>query len=213
MGLTKGCQVQEVWYQRSQRKPILAEKLREKLTRAVSDCTEPRSTYWLLEIDRILVDELGPWPTGWRWGFTDGGPVSRWCCFQHSFLKGNPKEEPARTVDLILAGVEDWDKVLSDCEALFERLVIKEPLDLDIAVLELVNFAVEATNADDAWYGFCHNLLSWYLQHLGIPPERASGYARKAIAGQFESWIAPSEELKERVAESFRDLAWRALAR
>ena len=175
-------------------------------------CADHKGAWRLPEIDRVLVAELGPWVGGWCWGNTDGGPVSRWCCVAHSFLAGKPKEEPARTVDRILGGLEDWEKILRDCETLFESLLVREPFDLDIAVLELVGFAVTATDASDAWYNFCHDLLSWYLQHLGISQERAERYARKAIAGRFESWISPDAGLTEKVAESFRALVWRALA-
>lgn len=200
------------WYPKGQRKLPDPIKLRPRLEKAVGAGRDEEP--WLRNrgVTALLVKEFGPWIKGWCWGTIDGGPVRRWCCADHSFLQGKPQEEPTRTVDLILAGIEDWDGVLRDCEALFDRLVINEPVDVDLAVMELVNFAVEVTDASDAWYGFCHDVISWFLQHRGVPENRARSYAKKAIKGQFESWVSPSDELLERVAESFRELAWRALA-
>ena len=199
------------WYPRSKR-PSPAPSLRAKLERAVSQMS-PTNSFRLSEIDRVLKDEVGEWAAGWCWGNIDGGPVQRWCCVSHSFLKGTPQEEPQRTVDLILAGLEDWEQTLDHCESLFHRLQVKEAIDIDIAVLQIVSYVVEVTDASDAWYSFCHDVLSWYLQHLGIAEERADTYARKAIAGRFESWSAPTEEVRESVAETFRDLVWRVIDR
>lgn len=200
------------WFPKKKRKLPNPAKLRPRLERAVREARDQESWLRTRSVTALLVADCGPWIKGWCWGQIDGGPVRRWCCADHSFLQGKPEEEPGRTVDLILAGIEDWDAVLDECEELFARLVVEQPSDLDLAALELVNFAVDKTEASDAWYNFCHDVISWFLQHRGVPEKQARGYARKALKGQFESWVSPTSEKLEAIAESFRDLAWRALA-
>ncbi len=200
------------WYRKRQRKLPDPTRLRPRLEKAVGAARDEDPWLRPRGVTSLLVKEFGPWIEGWCWGETDGGPVSRWCCASHSFLGGPAEQEPGRTVDLILAGIEDWDEVLTECEALFDRLVINEPIDVDLAMMELVNFAVDKTQASDAWYNFCQDVISWFLQHRGVPENRARSYAKKAIKGQFQSWVAPSSDQMDQIAESFRDLAWRALA-
>lgn len=162
-------------------------------------------------VRKFLVNQLGAWVEGWCRGEIDGGPVRGWCCYDHSFLKGKAAEEPALTADKILSGLKDWEAVLNRCEKLFDKLTVKEPIDLDIAVIELVNFAVGVTAASDAWYHFCHDVLSWYLESLGLSSKKAVKLSAKAIRGQFESWSGPSKKVVEQVAETFRESVWRAL--
>ena len=204
------------WAQKSHRKcpdyPALEQSLKQLLQRSAGP--KPWEDRWkiFLQARRFIESEVGSWAVGWWWGEIDGGPVRRWCCFDHSFLQGQEKEEPALTVLAVLNGLRDWESVCDNVDSLFHGIELTEPVDLDIAVLEIVNFAVKVTGASDAWYGFCHLVLIWFLESRGIEKRRASKYAHKAIAGRFESWSAPSDALKEEVAQSFRELVWNKLS-
>lgn len=203
----------DTWVARAERPTPPYERLQQQLEQLLQRAGTEDRWQGFTSVKKYLEREAGPWAHGWCWGEINGGPVTRWCCYDHSFLKGKPEEEPALTVSLVLGGLRDWESTLNECEALFARLPATEPIDLDLAVLEIVNFAVGATAASDAWYGFCIQVLSWYLQSLGVSEKRADTYAKKAVAGQFESWSAPTEKVKEQVAETFRELAWRELER
>ena len=203
------------WAQKCRRKSPDYSSLEQRLLQLLqrSACDENWEARWklFLQVKDLVEREVGPWANGWCWGEIDGGPVRRWCCFDHSFLQGKAKLEPALTVAAVLNGLRDWELNCEQVDSLFLGIEIEEPVDLDIAVLEIVNFAVKATGASDAWYGYCLLLLKWFLECRGIDERRAQKYARKAIGGRFESWSEPSEKLKEDVAESFRLLVWKKL--
>lgn len=170
------------------------------------------SQLWQLQrsIQEVLVRESGSWTQGWSWGRTDGGPVTSWCCSQHSLLAG-PKERET-TLQTIRNALAEWTTVLDNSEKLFERLRLEEAIDLDLAALEIVDFALSLTEAEDAWYHFTIQLLSWYLQHQGVEHDFADEAAELAVAGHFHSWTGPSQAQKEIVAESFREQVWKQLS-
>lgn len=159
---------------------------------------------WTQWMTRALVGHYGRWVTGWRWardeGELGGGPIGSWCCPAHSIGTA------AQTIDRVVAAVREWRDWLVELAATFDRF----PLSAwDRAVVELVGLVVARTQAGDAWYAHCAQVLTWFLTHHGVPVKNAHTMVDKAIGGRFDSWLAPTDDtvhdLADRLGESLRD--------
>ena len=116
------------------------------------------------------------------------------------FLEGYERvdENTAR----IIAGLAEWRHYLERLERLYEEAHIpddpvggRQPIAAMIA--RLVTLVIEETGCDDAWYGYAIDAVSWFLQHIGIPPIEAATIAATSFEGRFESWIEPDAATRE----------------
>ncbi len=170
-------------------------------------------TAWTEAMTRALVDRYGRWVLGWRWALDEGdiggGPVGSWCCPSHSI--GTPEE----TLGRVTAALIEWREWLEDLAERFDRFPLDAPpaedrhLTWQRATVRLVTHVVDRTTAGDAWYSHCEQVLTWFLNRWGVPPEKARGLVEEAIGGQFGSWVEPAltvvEEVAERLAGSLPD--------
>jgi hypothetical protein len=142
---------------------------------------------------------------GWRWahdeGDVGGGPVGSWCCPRHSITTTD--ETLARVANALC----EWRSWLEDLAVRFDhyRLDTSSTEERqhvwERATVHLVNHVVDRTNAGDAWYAHCVQVLTWYLTRWGVAESSAREQAEQAIGGRFESWTAPERVLVEDVAE------------
>jgi hypothetical protein len=167
---------------------------------------EKPKTYELLdEITAALVARHGRWAVGWRAQRKSGGAPGGWCCVDHSF---STPDQVAKKIGIELA---DWRRWLEQLARQFAALAPPAPPESDqerarafeAAAALLVAEVVEETSTDEAWYGHCELVLSWYLQRLGVAPEKATLLVEEAIGGRFKSWTQPTDETVRQVASDF----------
>lgn len=156
-------------------------------------------------VDRALMAEHGAWMAGWRWAASEpggGGPVRAYCCADHS-LCGSTEA----VADVVAEAVADWRARLEVLGDVFEELSA-QPLAPEeaapAAASRLLPLVLEWTNAEDAWYATFQRILTWALEHRGLDPDATARAVDRALSGHFESWVAPSGEVRER--------AWSELA-
>lgn len=163
-------------------------------------------------IDVAFQRAHGGWASGWRWahgeGSIGGGPVAPWCCPPHSvWRKGDTAA--AQTARRAADALVDWRAWIAELAALFAR---SEPGLPAIVAFERHAAAVlaavaERTGAEDAWYTHAHQVLTWFLESHGH--DDADQIVTRAIAGRFESWVAPSETVAADVVAGLRDRVFR----
>lgn len=149
---------------------------------------------WTEGVLAALDRRIGPWTRGWAWGRGEsdfgGGPVASWCCVTDSVTT------PAETATRALTALREWRDWLERLVDLFathalpagpagERLAAWER-----AVPALVEEVVDRTEAGDAWYRHCAQVLDWFLADQGIADPQL---VEQALGGRFESWCAPAE--------------------
>jgi hypothetical protein len=157
---------------------------------------------WEDAITRALVGRYGRWACGWRWargeGSVGGGVIQAWCCPSHSL--STPEETAKRAAD----GLLEWRAWLELLATRFAQFSTKGHSDstksLQLAAARLITDVVERTDACDAWYGHCSQVLGWYLERGGSDTARAQELIQKAIGGRFESWIAPKKSIVTQIA-------------
>ena len=162
------------------------------------------------KINRCFTRAFGPWASGWCWsrdeGSIGGGVVSAWCCTSHSLLPNGADDDPVATAERATAGLTEWCAWIIRLAALFDEM---PPKDTDIlrnvqsAAARIVEVVVEQTNAGDAWYNHCEQVLRWYLERWGAPQE-STDVVRAAIGGRFASWTALDEGMRDAVARDIR---------
>ena len=170
---------------------------------------------WEESITKALVERYGRWACGWRWardeGSIGGGPVSAWCCPQHSW------STPAETAERVQAALGEWRGWIETLALRFAELGPGSDGDVDgafeKAVILLVNDVVEKTGAGDAWYSHCEQVLGWYLSFYGVPGDSADKLVELAIGGRFESWSAPDDEIVSDIARKVAAEATSALGK
>lgn len=161
--------------------------------------------------DELAAERFGLWARGWRWSLDEGdyggGPISAWCCESHSVSHGRPEE----TVQAMIAGLLEWRLWIEDLAARFERYPLDGLADGDkVEVWErgaahLIHQVMVRTEAGDAWYNHCAQVLRWYLARWGVTEYRAEALVEQAIGGRFESWIAADQTLVDDVARRLAD--------
>jgi len=159
---------------------------------------------WANAMTRSLVERYGRWSLGWRWapdeGDIGGGPVGSWCCPRHSITT------PDATLTRVTKALGAWRSWLEDLAELFDRHRLDLPSVEDRrhawerATASLVNHVVERTEAGDAWYEHCAQVLTWYLTRWGVDEQAAREQVEQAVAGRFESWTRPEHVVVEEVA-------------
>ncbi|OIJ92267.1 Fic family protein [Streptomyces monashensis] len=180
--------------------------------RALHEWSWDEARPWSDAMTYALAEHYGPWVAGWRWahdeGDFDGGPVGSWCCPQHSVTT------PAETLDRVTAALREWRAWLESLATRFEAY----PLDLadiddqrilwDRTAHNLILHVTDRTGCGSAWYGHCHQVLSWFLTRWGVAADDAEFLVDRAIGGRFKSWTGPDpvlvEDIAERLAASVR---------
>jgi hypothetical protein len=80
------------------------------------------------------------------------------------------------------------------------------------AMRRLVELVVRETGCDDAWYGKPHRALALLIEEKGLAvPEAVLDGLDETFSGAFESWIAPTDEQVELVADAVSLAMARAL--
>jgi hypothetical protein len=159
---------------------------------------------WADSMSAVLAEHYGPWVSGWRWavgeGDLDGGPISSWCCPQHSITSA-----PA-TLERVAAAVREWREWLEYLARWFEAYPLDPAAVQDQRALweaasrALILRVVERTSCESGWYGHCELVLTWFLSRWGVEAGVARRLAEEAVGGRFESWVAPDPALVEDVA-------------
>ncbi|QGQ18244.1 hypothetical protein GC089_01890 [Cellulomonas sp. JZ18] len=162
---------------------------------------------WAAAMDRDLVSRYGRWASGWRWargeGDVDGGPVTAWCCPEHSITTRGA------TLTAVTAALVEWRSWLEELAARFDELLpvpasATEDEVLEIwerAVAQLVTLVVARTEAESSWYRHCRLVLAWFLSAAGVPEDRHATLLEDAVGGRFHSWSEPEPSAVARVAE------------
>lgn len=174
--------------------------------RAVIRWSDEAGQAWADEMTRALAGHYDRWAMGWRWahdeGDIGGGPVGAWCCPSDSITT------PAETLVRVADALVEWRGWLEDLAERFDRYPIAveaSPEERQHAwergAAHLVTTVADRTNAGDAWYGHCRQVLTWYLTRWHIAPAHAGPLVEDAIDGRFESWIQPSPLVIENIAE------------
>lgn len=165
-----------------------------------------------LHLDRALTARFGAWINGWMWAASEpggGGPVREWCCARDS-LRLRDRDKVAESIAQVKRAVRDWRASLEELERRFTQLEIAG-LDLDVpraaehAAVELATWAVERTNATDAWYATFATALRWYLERRGDDDEAIGETLVEVSSGVFRSWVAPDEATLTKAASQIRD--------
>ncbi|MBY0547044.1 MAG: hypothetical protein K2W95_07105 [Candidatus Obscuribacterales bacterium] len=161
---------------------------------------------WQTSITKDLVEIYGDWARGWCWSRHDGGPVSAWCCATHSWTD---RHETSMRVDQALREWRLWIEKLDKTFASLSFSANTDISDFEFAVEFLVTEVVEQTDAGDAWYGHCEQVLEWYLDSQGISQERSKTLILSSIGGRFESWCEPNSEVVADIARKIGSSAYR----
>ncbi len=152
-------------------------------------------------LNNALMVEFGPWVDGWTWATGEGGgggPISNWCCPEHSVWRKGDKSFDD-TVERIGDAVEEWYKFLSTLDEKFE-IINGECRDahlashIDHAASELLPFVLKLTRANDAWYYTFMTMLNWYLEFFGIYGDKIEDELERIVEGGFSSWCEPTAE-------------------
>lgn len=162
---------------------------------AVSDVIREAAANSWDDVTRVLADRFGRWVCGWYWTQgSSGGPVTAFCCFAHW-------PQGATRAETIEAALVEWRAWLEALAAQFDALALPAgpPRDRlaawERAVTVLVTDVVAQTQASDAWYVHCEQVLTWFLTYQGVPKNRRAALIDKAIGGRFESWTEPGPEV------------------
>ncbi|MBD0741405.1 cell filamentation protein Fic [Streptomyces sp. CBMA152] len=172
---------------------------------AMSAWSHREAALWADAMSHALVQHYGRWVVGWRWshdeGDFDGGPVGNWCCPRHSIT--TPKE----TLDRVVAALCEWRGWLESLAGWFEAY----PLELtdvedqrilwERAARNLILQVADRTGGGSGWYGHCHQVLTWFLDHWAVAPDVAQDLVDEAIGGRFRSWTGPDAVLVDDIAE------------
>lgn len=160
---------------------------------------------WTEAMTIALVERFGRWVLGWRWaryeGEIGGGPMGSWCCPKHSITT------PDETVARVAAALCEWRTWLEDLAERFDRFRLDTvPAEdrqhvWERAVVDLVAHVVDRTDAGDAWYSHCEQVLTWYLTRWGVRAATAEALVEEAIGGRFESWSGPEPHVVKNVAQ------------
>ncbi len=159
---------------------------------------------WVRHLHIALRHEFGPWT--WGWLFSNGttallGRNSQMpCCLNHFVTT------PEETADKTHRALCEWRRWLEELADLFDTLALpaaQPPARLiawEHAVTAIVSTVVDRTEASDAWYGHCTQVLEWFLGHQGVPRNLRHQLVAGAIGGRFGSWSGPDPEIVADVA-------------
>jgi len=145
---------------------------------------------------RALVVEYGAWVMCWTWASSEpggGGPVSSWCCGNHSLDTDRMTAE-----ERVVTAVLEWRGVLERLEVEFSTLHrecagLSDGETAMRGAARLLPLILEWTTCQDAWYGTVSTILAWFLEPRRNDRDRTDTVIREAIRGLFNSHTEPSE--------------------
>jgi hypothetical protein len=119
---------------------------------------------------------------------------------------------PQETAQRVLGALGDWHAWLQELAGLFDRLAPASNADASArrdawerAAVRLITAGADRTEAGDAWYRHCRQVLGWYLVFCGETEDAAQARVSEATSGEFHSWFAPPEstldDIARRIAE------------
>jgi hypothetical protein len=161
----------------------------------------------MVALNKRFAHAWGPWTCGWAWAQNSGGVVSHWCCTSHSLCpKGGDHTDVDETAARAAAALEQWHGWLVHLGALFRELDVVGRAAvtrsaLATAAARIVEACVEQTQAEDAWYAHCAQVIGWFLEHQGVDARDSAALVEAAIGGRFESWSGPSDNVRHEVAQ------------
>lgn len=160
---------------------------------------------WADAMSHSLAERFGGWAVGWRWahdeGDFDGGPVGSWCDPRVSVTT------PEETLGRVVAGLCEWRDWLETLASWFDAYPLSlaavedERILWECAARNLILQVTDRTGCGSAWYGHCHQVLTWFLSRWHIDSDVARKRVDEAIGGRFESWTGPDRVLLDDVAE------------
>jgi hypothetical protein len=166
------------------------------------------------KIDQSFCDAFGSWAAGWKFskgeGSGSGGVITSWCCPSHSILAENDQVDIQGTAERAVNALIEWHNHLQHLKQYISQypLILTDEttagLELYNACTHIISYVVVATDAEDAWYAYAEQVLSWYLQFLGLTPEHADQIVKKVLSGKFESWVMPNKETVHNIAQQYK---------
>ena len=152
------------------------------------------------ELEFLLWSELGAWSSGWHDPTGAGGSNRIW---EGAKAIG---DDDAETANRVIAALEDWQGWLVALSEAFEPIAraTKELEEVDAvarAAAELLPLVLERTGGQGDWARTFAKVTSWCLQACGRASEDISELLTTAIAGRFESGVAPSSTLAQAVVD------------
>lgn len=172
---------------------------------AMGEWAKGEARLWADAMSHALAERYGRWAVGWRWahneGDFDGGPISSWCCPQHSVT--NPEETLARVV----AALCEWRGWLESLAGWFDTSPLEPATAADQRILweqvtrKLINQVVDRTGCGSGWHGHCRQVLTWFLSRRHVAAGIAEDLVDQAIGGRFQSWTSPDTVLVDGIAE------------
>lgn len=158
------------------------------------------------KINEKFVHAWGPWTCGWSWAKNGGGVIGAWCCTSHSLCpKGGEHDDVDETAARAADALFEWHEWHVRLARLFAQLDVVGRADVDAhalatAAARIVDVVVEQTEAEDAWYASCAQVLGWFLEHQGVHAKDAGVLIESAIGGRFASWTMPEDNVRHDVA-------------
>lgn len=151
-----------------------------------------------------LADAVGPWSAAFTWSAGDGGLVCAYCCPSHS-LPGKGQDGRA-AITRVLDALDEWCVLVRALADTFDALHARtQALPVERALAEVANelalFVLDRNRASDAWYRGFAQLLTWYVDSIGLDARTLAPEIDRITEGRFTSWVAPSTEAREAAAE------------
>jgi hypothetical protein len=159
------------------------------------------------ELDALLASRLGSWFEGLGAGFG----AERWChC--HSFFGYQVLPRPAgvpQAVDGVMKHLGEIHAFHGKLLAIFDAILLSTG-DADTlekaareALHRLADLVVVETGCDDAWYAKPRRALELLLDDKDIAlPEKRLAEIGEVFSANFRSWLAPTPESVDAVADA-----------
>jgi len=191
----------------------LAAALREYLTprvpQGVRKLDEALRSQLRQGVEALLREHVGPWYG--RSGFgIDTQILSGWC-WCHSFFNQKPFAElnVEHNVQLMLKGLARGHEWLTKLATLYGSVELLDDEDPDIrrmalsdAVVKAIEVTADATDTEDAWYGYAEKAVEWLFEATGIRVTSKVRSAMNQTVGMFESWVGPTPEETRAVGDA-----------
>ena len=183
------------------------EALEAFLDREIGDRLEADRRLIVPKTRAYLTANLGEWYGAG--GLLVGNESTSGWCWCHSFpnsFKGKTHQEQIIAVaESILEQVEQLHQFLVNLCALFDSLSLssdlgKQEAEVKAAVEDIIDFVISETRCSESWYYFAEEAVRWFFEDKGIYSTE-SLLIEFAIEGWFSSWIEPSKQSKQQVAE------------
>ncbi len=136
--------------------------------------------------------------------------ISEWCwchSFPNSFQGKTHQERIIAVAESILEQVERLHQFLVNLCTLFDSLSLspelgKQEAEVKAALENIIDFVISETRCNESWYYFAEEAVRWFFEDKNIClTESLQIQIEFAIESSFRSWIEPSNESKQQVAE------------